>query len=397
MSSEYANGEGRDWVRKALEDLRERCLFRRPDVYAGTGRTVVCGSVTLLNFSSNDYLDLANDPGVIAAAARCLEKYGAGATASRLVTGTLSCHAELEERLAGFKGYGAALVFGSGYLTNAGVIPSVVGRHDRVFADRLAHASIVDAVALSRARLCRFDHNDPGHLASLLEKAPADGRRLVVTESVFSMNGDLAPLCEISEVAAAGGALFMVDEAHATGVFGPAGGGLIQQLGLEGSVALSMGTLSKALGGYGGYVACSPRMRELLVNRARAFIYTTGLPPPSVGAALGALDALRARPGMGAVLREKAAFFRDRLRDAGLDTAGSESQIVPVIVGSSSAALVFSGRLREKGVLGVAIRPPTVPEGTARVRFSVTMAHSEEDLARASDAVVDCARREGLI
>ncbi|MCX7006682.1 MAG: aminotransferase class I/II-fold pyridoxal phosphate-dependent enzyme, partial [Kiritimatiellaeota bacterium] len=297
------------WIETELEELRQAHRFRR----------AVLPQPGLLNFSSNDYLDLAHHPDVIAAAEHALHAAGAGATASRLVSGTLPLHEELEMRLARLKGYPAALLFGSGYLANLGILGALVGRGDAVFADRLAHASLMDAAVLSRAELLRFRHNDAQHLDELLQKNSGAGRKLVVTESVFSMDGDVAPLPEIAAVAQKHGALLLVDEAHATGVFGPGGSGLIREHKLESAVNLSMGTVSKALGGYGGFVACSEAMRALLINRARAFIYTTAPPPAAAGAALGALGLLEKNPSWGAELLQRAAAFRERLRSDGFD------------------------------------------------------------------------------
>jgi len=386
-----------EWIDEELSRLREQALHRCPAVFEKAGGRIRLGSRTYLDFSSNDYLNLSSDPGVIAAAAEHLQHWGAGAGASRLVTGSLSCHAELETRLAAFKGYPSSLVFGSGYLANAGTITALVGRNDHVFADRLVHASIIDAVALSRARLHRFRHNDAGHLAELASGCPAGGRRLVITESVFSMDGDVAPLEAIAGVARENGMMLMVDEAHATGVFGPAGSGLVREHGLEPVVNVSMGTLSKAFGGYGGFVACSGPLRDLLVNRARAYIYTTALPPSATGSALAVLDMLAADPEMGSALLANAAFFRERLQREGLDTGESESQVIPVIVGDATKTLAVADRLREEGLLAIAIRPPTVPLGTARIRLSVTLAHSREDLSRAAAIVGKCFRNEGLL
>ena len=385
------------WIAEALTDLRARGLERKLRVQSAAGGKFIDSGREILNFSSNDYLDLAHRPEVISAAARALGAYGAGSTASRLIAGTLPIHEELEWRLARWKGHPAALVFGSGYLANSGTIGAVAGRGDHIVTDRLVHASIIDAAVLSRAELYRFQHNDPGSLEGLLQRLPAAGRRLVVTESVFSMDGDLAPLEEIAAAALRHGAILMVDEAHAAGIFGPAGSGLVRERRIEEDVQISMGTLSKALGGYGGFIACSGPLRELLVNRARAFIYTTAPPPASLGAALGALDVVEKEPGLGAKLLARAARFRDRLRTAGLDPLRSESQIVPVLVGDNEKALALAARLRDEGILAAAIRPPTVPEGTARLRLSVTLAHGEEDLDRAAEAIIRAAQAEGVL
>lgn len=376
------------WMDAELDALRQTHLFRTVHGWPAVGGHIREAGRELLNFSSNDYLDLARHPEIGAAASRAVQDYGAGATASRLVAGTLPLHEELEARLARLKNYPASLVFGSGYLTNLGVVPALVRNDDMIFADRLAHASLLDAALLSRAQLHRFRHNDVGHLDGLLQKHGATGRKLVITESVFSMDGDLAPLPNLAAVAERHGALLLVDEAHATGVFGPGGSGLIREHHLESAVNISMGTLSKALGGYGGFVACSEKLRALLINRARAFIFTTAPPPAVLGAALGALDVLEKNTGWGAELLHRAHDFRQKLQAAGLDTMRSESQIVPILVGDNAQALALAGRLREQGLLVVAIRPPTVPEGTARLRLSITRAHSAADLSRAAKIII---------
>ncbi len=376
-----------NWIEQELAELREQDMERK----------LVEHDQGLLNFSSNDYLALSNNPALINSGRDLLEKLGAGAGASRLVSGTLACHARLELRLAELKGYPASLLYGSGYLANIGIIPVLAGRDDHVFVDRLAHASIIDAAILSRAKLHRFEHNDCSDLERKMAACPETGRRLVVTESVFSMDGDLASLPEIVKIAKSYGAMVMVDEAHATGLFGPGGAGLIRAHGLEGDVDVSMGTLGKALGCYGGFVACSERIKALLVNRSRSFIYTTALPPAIVGAVTGALDLLCDDPCIGNSVLEKAECFRSQLREAGLDTGPSASQIIPVIVGASAVALSFAAALRDAGLLAVAIRPPTVPEGTARLRFSVNAGHSRQDLLKAAAIIIDQAKQAGLL
>jgi 8-amino-7-oxononanoate synthase len=376
------------WIDEEIAHLRAKSLERRLSVFSEAGGKIQIGGRTFLNFSSNDYLGLARHPEAISASRRYLESYGCGATASRLVTGTLDPHDQLERTIAAFKGYPQALVFGSGFLANAGIITSLAGRGDHVFVDKLAHASMIDGIVLSRANFKRFHHNDPDHLKTLLKQCPAGGRKLVVTESVFSMDGDIAPLAEIVSTAVESGAMVMVDEAHATGVFGPGGSGLIREHGLEDKINVSMGTLSKALGGYGGFIACSSALRELLVNRARSFIYTTGLPPAVMGSALGALAVIQKTGNKGVELLRRAATFRKRLQEAGLDTLNSASQIVPVLIGENARTLVVAQRLKSKGILAVAIRPPTVPEGTARLRLSVTLDHTDDDLERAAEEII---------
>ncbi len=379
------------WMPLALEELRAQQLERELQVMPDPA-----DGAPLLNFASNDYLNLARDPRVTAAAADALRRWGAGAGASRLVSGTWECHARLEQTLARLKGRPAALAFGSGFLASLGTVAALVDRGDRVVADRLAHASLLDGARLSRAELRRFQHNDVDHLVDCLRRAPAARRTLVVTESVFSMDGDRAPLAAIAAASQAHGAMLLVDEAHATGVWGPGGAGCVCAGGAPDGVTVALGTLSKALGAYGGFVAGSDALRRWLINRARAFIFSTALPPACAGAALGALDCLARHPGMGAELLRRAAVFRARLRDAGLDTGRSESQIVPLMVGDCGRALALARRLRGHGILAVAIRPPTVPAGTARLRLSVTLAHTPEALTQAADTIIAAAREQGL-
>lgn len=370
-----------NWVEHSLKELRGQHLEREilpasPDIR--------------WDFSSNDYLALSRHPSVVAAARAALNRDGAGASAARLVANGLPEHDAFEAFAARTKGYPAALLFGSGYLANVGAIPALVSRDDHVFADRLVHASLVDGIQLSRAQLHRFQHNDVDHLQRLLERTQGGGRRLVITESVFSMDGDVAPLAELAACARRFDALFMVDEAHATGILGPGGAGLASQLGIQDLINVSMFTLSKGLGSYGGAVACSIRLRKWLLNKARSFIYTTALPTSAVAAARAAWQVVVDDPGIGRRLLDRVARFRARLEADGFQTLGSSTQIVPLLVGESDAALAFSDRLRRRGVLARAIRPPTVPSGTARIRFSVTLAHSDENLAEVAGIIREC-------
>ena len=382
-----------EWILEALAGLRAQALERSLAVNTPANGRIERGGEVLVNFASNDYLGLARHPEVVAGAESALRQYGTGAASSRLVTGTLPCHEALETALAELKGHARALVFSSGYHANLAAVTALAGRGDCVFLDRLCHASLIDGAILSRADLRRFGHNDAGHLDDLLKKAPARCKRLVVTESVFSMDGDTAPLQDICRVAEARGAMLMVDEAHATGVQGPGGAGLISKLGLQGGVNLGMGTLSKALGGLGGFLACSETMMAWLVNVARPFIFSTALPPAAAGAALAALAVLKKQPGLGASLLERAARFRARLNAAGIDTGSSTTQIVPVMAGSNQGALDLAAALRARGIFAAAIRPPTVPDGTARIRLSITLEHSPDVLDRAADAIIECAGR----
>ncbi len=369
------------WQR-SLEDLRAQHLERadRPWPAAGA-RLADPDGRPLVNFAGNDYLGLTAEPALRQAAAQAALDHGPGATASRLVCGTLPVHRELEARLARTKGYPAALLFGSGYLAGLGALPALADRDSVVLLDRLAHASLLDGAVLSRARLLRFRHNDPDHLRALLARLPLATRKVVVTESVFSMDGDLAPLSELAAVAAEADALLLVDEAHATGVFGPRGAGRIAELGLQSRVHLGLTTFGKALGGAGAALTCSETLRAWLLNRARSFIYTTAPPPAQAASALAALDWLEAHPDAGARLQARATAFRDELRADGFDTLQSASPIVPVLVGDNARALAMARHLEQAGYLVVAIRPPTVPDGTARLRISLTLAHTDADLA----------------
>ncbi len=288
------------------------------------------------------------------------------------------------------------MIFSTGYMANLGVIAALMGPGDAVFCDRLNHASIYDGIKLSGAVLHRFPHRDLNRLEELLRQGQGARRRLIITDSVFSVDGDLAPLAELVALKDRFGAALMIDEAHATGVLGEKGAGLAEALGLSGRVEVHLGTFSKALGSLGGYVAGEQRLIEYLHNRARSFIYSTALAPPVLGAIEAALEVVAREPQPRAYLREEAEKFRRGLAQAGLDTLGSQTQIVPVLVGDNGRALEFAARLRQQGLLAVALRPPTVPPGRARVRFSLSAAHSREDLQRALNSIIATARAMGL-
>jgi 8-amino-7-oxononanoate synthase len=378
-----------NWIQPILDKAQAQGLERVARVHPEVGGKLYVDGREVLNFASNDYLDLARHRHVIDRSREALEKYGAGATASRLVAGTLPIHEELEVRIAREKGFPAALVFGAGYLANAATIPVLVGRDDLIFADKFIHASMIDACKLSGAKLVRFSHNCVRALEQRLEQfSEFSGRKLILTESVFSMDGDIAPLTEIAALAQTHGAMFMVDEAHSTGTFGPNGAGLIRELRLEKSVTISMGTISKAMAGYGGFVACSEKMRRLLVQSARAFIYTTAPPPAIIGAALGVMDIFESSPRLGNILQANAEYFRSLLHAADLDTLQSQSQIIPIVIGDNEKAVAISQKLRTQGIIAPAIRPPTVPAGTARLRLSVTLAHHVDDLEHAARCII---------
>ena len=378
-----------EWEQFLAEELDRRAeagLLRSLREFQREGAWVVAqDGRRLLNFSSNDYLGLASHPDVLDAAARVAARAG-GATASRLIVGTDAAYAEVERKLAEFQGTEAALVFGSGYLANVGVISCLVGRGDAVFSDSLNHASIIDGCRLSRAAIHRYGHGDIDELEAMLQGSGGE-RKLIVTESVFSMNGDVAPLAEIVELKERYGAALLVDEAHADGVFGPHGEGYAHELGIADRVDLHLGTFGKAFGVYGAYVAGSSLWVRYLVNASRSFVFTTGLPAAVIAAVDAALDVVYAADDLRAELQEKARRFRTQLASLGLDTSGSSTQIVPIVTGASDAAVALSAALEEAGVLAVAIRPPTVPTGTARLRFSLTALHADRDVEDALNAV----------
>ena len=375
-----------------LKHLADQAQLRTLQIRRGAGGKFSDGQRTILNFSSNDYLNLANDGRLKAGAAAATAELGCSAGASRLMSGHLEIHQRLEDRLAEWIGTEAALAFGSGFLTNLGVMTALAGRGDVIFADRLNHASLVDGALLSRAKLVRYRHCDTDDLRSRLAEH-VGRRKIIVTDSIFSMDGDLAPLEAIAELAKLHDALLVVDEAHAVGVVGPGGRGVLAGLGLTDSATVIVATMSKALGGYGGFAACSGETRHWLINRARSFIYSTGLPPACMGSALAAIDAIKNQPNLGADLLDRAAYFRDKLSKAGLNVAPSDSQIVPVILGDNATALAASKILAAQGILATAVRPPTVPKGTARLRLSVTLAHTREDLAHAAEQIVAACRK----
>lgn len=334
----------------------------------------------LFDFCSNDYLGLSSHPKLIEAVTKAVEKFGTSSSASRLLSGDLEIFHELEEKTAVLKGKQSALVFNSGYQANLGIISSLCDKDDAVFADRLSHASILDGISLSGARPFRFAHNDLNHLESLLRKHSEKFKNpLIVTETIFSMDGDRPPLKEIVELKERYNCRLMVDEAHSTGIFGENGSGVVGEEGLTEKTDLIMGTFSKALGSFGGFVAASKKIIEFLINTSRSFIYSTALPPSVIAANLAALELLEAEPFRRQVLLENAAYFRSELAARGLEIR-SCSQIVPLIVNETERCVAVSNRLIESGFWVLPIRPPTVPAGQARLRFSLTYNHNREIL-----------------
>jgi len=376
-----------DDIGAALEQLRGAGLYRQMRlIESGQGSRVVMDGRDVVLLCSNDYLGLASHPSVRAAAAKAAEAWGAGVGASRLVSGNTTLQGDLERELAEFKGYDACVLFGSGYLANTGVIPALAGRGDVILSDALNHASIVDGCRQSRSETIVYDHCDLGSLADGLGRA-AGRAALIVTDAVFSMDGDLAPLQGIVALARRHRALVLVDEAHATGVIGPGGRGLVAELGLERDVDVVIGTLSKALGSYGAFACCSPELRELLVNRARTLIFSTGLPPASVAAASAALAVLRATPELVDQLHRNSRLLRAELAAGGFDVSPGEMPIVPLVIGEPQDTMALCEAALEKGVFAQAIRPPTVPDGTSRLRLVVMATHTPDDLRHAAAAL----------
>ena len=379
-------------VEQVLEEVRAAGLFRQLRVIdSAAGPRVALDGREVLLLCSNDYLGLAGHPDLRAAAARAAERWGAGAGASPLVSGHTALHARLEEELAAFKGSEACLLFGSGFLANTGVIAALAGRGDVVLSDALNHASIVDGCRLARAETVVYPHADLGALEAALARAP-DGRAVIATDAVFSMDGDLAPLEGIVALARRHGARVVVDEAHATGVVGPGGRGLVAALGLEREVDVVVGTLGKALGSYGAFVCCDTTIADFLVNRARTLIFSTALPPPAVGAALEALRLLRSEPGLVARAQGNARVLRAELAGHGFAVEPGAMPIVPLVAGAPEAATALCEASLRRGAFAQAIRPPTVPEGSSRLRIVSTAAHSEADLREAADAFAAAAR-----
>ncbi len=374
-------------IHDRLEDLRDLGLYRRMRMVSGPqGPRVLLDGKRVLLMCSNNYLGLADHPRVREAAAEAAMRYGVGAGASRLVSGNMTLHRRLEERLAAFKGVERSVLFGAGYLANTGVVQSVAGPGEVVFSDELNHASIIDGCRLSRAETFVYRHRDTEHLEWGLRQSEGRGS-LIVTDGVFSMDGDVAPLVRIVELAHRYDTRVMVDEAHATGVLGRGGRGSVAAAGLEGEVDLIVGTLGKALGSYGAYVACDATMAKYLVNTARPLIFSTGPAPPVVAGALAALEIVMEQPRRVERLSDNAATLRSALSAQGLDIPAGETPIVPLVVGDAGDAMALCERLLQRGVFAQAIRPPTVPEGTSRLRLAAIATHNAAELEWAAGQI----------
>jgi 8-amino-7-oxononanoate synthase len=376
-----------DFIQAELAAIREAGLYRRlRRVENEQGPTLILDGREVINFSSNNYLGLANHPALAEAAKKAIDLYGCGSGASRLISGNMALHEELESRLAAFKGTEAALVFNSGFQANTGILSTLTGEGDVIFSDALNHASVIDGCRLSRAKTFVYAHGDLDRLESALKQAGGARRRLIVTETIFSMDGDEAPLAGIVDLAEEYGAMVMVDEAHATGVFGPNGAGVVAKLGLGDRVAVQMGTLGKALGGFGAYVAGSRALRELLINRCRSFIYTTSLPPAVTAMAIAAIDLVEREAERREALWRNCQALKEGLSGLGFFLAESQSPILPLVIGDPALCMKFSERLLDHGVFAQGIRPPTVPPGTSRLRITVMATHTREQLDRALKA-----------
>ncbi len=383
------------WIDRELAALDEQGLRRHLATRTGqqAARVVIDGR-ELVNFGSNDYLALAADPRLAGAVAQATRSQGWGSGASPLISGYAQQHRQLEQRLAQFEGTEAALVFSSGFAANVGTVAALVGPGDVVFADRKNHASLLDGCRLSRADVKVYPHGDCRRLAELLAKAGDYGRRLIATDGLFSMDGDLAPLDELAEVARRHDAMLLVDEAHATGVFGRNGRGVAEHFGVEDRVDVRIGTLSKALGSVGGFVAGSRPLIEWLVNRARPYVFSTAGPSAAAAAAVAALEIVSHQPGRRETLLARAGSLRKQLKaqEKGFNLGNSSSQIIPLIVGDTDRAVQLAAGLRDRGLLVPAIRPPTVPQGEACLRISLTSGHTEQMVGTLLEALGDLER-----
>ncbi len=371
-----------------LKELKQKDLLRAMrKIDSAQGPRVLIEGREIILLSSNNYLGLANHPRVKEAAIRAIERYGFGSGASRLISGNMSLHEELEERLARFKGVESALIFNSGYTANTGVIPAIAGIGDFIYSDELNHASIIDGSRLSRAEIRVYPHKDMNALEDLLKKEKGQGRKLIITDTVFSMDGDIAPLKEIYDLSRMYDAILMIDEAHATGVLGKKGRGAIEHFNLKDNDIIQMGTLGKALGTFGAYIAGSKELINYLISKARSFIYTTSLPPSVLAAAIEAINIIEEDGSLLKRLWDNRKRFIESLHSSGFDTLRSETPIIPVFIGDAHKAIKMAEFLFEQGIFAPAIRPPTVPEGRSRIRTTVMATHTKEDIEKAVKAL----------
>lgn len=386
-------------IHTRLDEIKSKGLLRSLRQIAGVGPRVEVEGRDCLLLCSNNYLGLADRLELKQAAAEAAFRCGTSSGASRLVSGSLALHDELEASVADWKGTETALVFNSGYAANTGIIAALAGRGDIIFSDRLNHASIIDGALLSGARLVRYAHNDATDLARLLGQHQTNGLRLIVSDGVFSMDGDLAPLQELTALAREHDALLMVDDAHGGGVLGPQGRGSAVLADVQDGIHLQMGTFGKALGSFGAYVACSSLLRDYLINSSRSLIFSTSLPPAVLAASLAAIDLVRS--GEGDRLRQQLAdnvgLFRRLLQQAGFAVPDGGTPIVPILVGDPGTTMAFSAHLLERGFFAQGIRPPTVPHGTSRLRCTIMASHAPDELETAAAAMQEIARSLGVL
>lgn len=387
------------WIQDELQNLKDTGLYNRiRTLSSAQGAWLVVDGQRVLNFCSNNYLGLADHPRIVQAARQAVEDYGVGPAAVRTIAGTMDLHLKLEERLAAFKGVDSAITFQSGFNANLACIPALVGRGDAIFSDELNHASIIDGSRLSRAEIVRYTHCDAADLKKVLQEKRAEFKRaLVVTDGVFSMDGDVAPLDEIYQVSQGYDAVLMVDDAHGEGVLGKGGRGIVDHYDLHGKVDVEIGTLSKAFGVVGGVVAGNPLVVEWLSQRGRPFLFSSAMTVPDVAACLAAVDILEESTELVDKLWENTRYFKDEMRRLGFDTGMSTTPITPVMLGEAPVAQEFSRELFTAGVFAMAIGFPTVPRGKARIRVMISAAHEREDLDQGLAVFANVGRKLGVI
>ncbi len=386
------------WIAEEIASLQDQGLFTHIRTLGSPqGAWLVVDGKRVLNFSSNNYLGLANHPRLVEAAKQAMDTHGVGPAAVRTIAGTMDLHLELEQRLAAFKGAEAAVTFQSGFTANLATIPALVGKGDVIFSDELNHASIIDGCRLSRAEIVRFRHADPDDLRQQIAATSEYGRRLIITDGVFSMDGDIAPLPALAEIAEALGILLMVDDAHGEGVLGNGGRGIVDHFDLHGKVDVEIGTLSKAFGVVGGVVAGKQTIVDWLRQRGRPFLFSSAMTVPDVAACIAAVDVLEESTELVDRLWSNAAYFKRGMNDLGFDTGDSQTPIVPVMLGEAPLAQRFSKRLFEEGLFAMAIGFPTVPHGKARIRVMNSATHTHEDLDQALEIFAKVGRELGVI
>ncbi|NTW12211.1 MAG: glycine C-acetyltransferase [Anaerolineales bacterium] len=388
-----------DWLTQEIDGLKEQGLYNRiRTIGSAQGARIIVDGKDVLNFCSNNYLGLANHPKIVEAAKEATKKYGVGPAAVRSIAGTTDLHVQLEQRLAKFKGAEDVITFQSGFTANLGTISALVGKEDVIFSDRLNHASIIDGCRLSGAKIVAYEHNDPGALEDAIKEHASNFRRaLIITDGVFSMDGDIAPLPDLVEVAKKYDILFMVDDAHGEGVLGKGGRGIVDHFGLHGKVDIEVGTMSKAFGVVGGMVAGDRKIIEWLRQRGRPFLFSSAVTAPDAAACLAAVDLLEESTELVDKLWANARYFKDEMKKLGFDTGASETPITPVMLGEALLAQQFSRELFEEGVFAMSIGFPTVAKGKARIRVMISASHDNDDLGQGLEAFAKVGKKLGVI